>query len=91
MMRLLARLTLLLALVAGQCAYAEHNVDLIGDDHDHISDCVFCLSESNDCALIEFTDSVFTVYISSSVLSLLSEFSTAFHRRYSIRAPPVNS
>lgn len=43
----LLKLLLAFLLFAGQCVYAAHEVDMLGGQHDHGSECIVCSLEQN--------------------------------------------
>lgn len=48
---LLPKLLLLLALISGQLAYAEHSADFLDGSHEHASECLLCHSQAGSQAV----------------------------------------
>ena len=88
---LLTRLCLIGLLIFSQVLYAWHDVESLGSDHIHSSECVVCLSEHNSYGVssatggksIEYTTQAGSAALPASIPASLSRFQP-------IRAPPIS-
>lgn len=77
--------------MTGQWAYAEHNADTIGGNHNHALDCAICLNEGNEQGTLAPPSSPLTQYQYSPPISGEQPYYYAVPAHsYRIRAPPVD-